>query len=62
MRETNRRHPGMTRRRKSVAITTPAMEKNGLEHAFSAIDGIRLRLKPLPNVISGKAPIAEGRR
>ena len=62
MRETNRRHPGMTRRRKSVAITTPATGKNGLEDAFSAIDGIRPRRKPLPNVIAGKAPIAVGRR
>lgn len=53
---------GITRRGKLAAIITPVTEKNSLQDAFSAIDEIRSRLKPLPKGISVKHLVEEGHR
>jgi prevent-host-death family protein len=53
---------GITRRGKLAAIIMPAREKNSIQDAFSAIDEIRSRLKPLPKGMSVKDLIEEGRR
>ena len=53
---------GITRRGKLAAIIIPVTEKNNLQDAFSAIDEIRSRLKALPEGISVKDLVEEGRR
>ena len=53
---------GITRRGKLAAIITPATTKTSIQDAFSAIDEIRARLKPLPKGITVKELVEEGHR
>jgi prevent-host-death family protein len=53
---------GITRRGKLAAVITPARVDISMEEAFAEIDRVRERVKPLPNGITVKDLIEEGRR
>ncbi|HXJ87223.1 MAG TPA: type II toxin-antitoxin system prevent-host-death family antitoxin [Candidatus Binatia bacterium] len=53
---------GITRRGKLAAIVVPARPELSVEEAFTQIDRIRKRVKPLPKGMTIKDLIEEGRR
>ena len=53
---------GITRRGKLAAVIVPARPELSMEEAFAQIDRIRSKLKPLPQGMTIKDLIEEGRR
>jgi len=53
---------GITRRGKLAAFLVPALSERSLKEAFQQIDRIRMRAKPLPEGVTIKDLIEEGRR
>ena len=53
---------GITRRGKLAAVIVPARSELSMEEAFAQIDRIRSKLKPLPQGMTIKDLIEEGRR